>query len=90
MPINLPGGLTPEQQVQNRISAMGDSVWLINKLIAEDTHTEEIHDTVDRNVRHLEIMLGKSEIQNAGSDLTSFNTAITDGKAFIAVGIATT
>jgi hypothetical protein len=88
MPIN-EQELTPEQKVQRQISAMGDSVWLINKLITEDEHTEEIHDTVDRNVRHLEIMLGKSEIQNAGSDLTSFNTAITDGKAFITVSIPT-
>lgn len=90
MPFTPSQELTPEQRVQNQISAMGDSVWLINKLIAEDTHTEEIHDTVDRNVRHLEIMLAKEEIQDSGSSLTAFNTAITDGKAFIAVGIATT
>lgn len=82
--------LTPEQKVQRQISAMGDSVWLINKLINENNHSENIHDTIDRNVRHLEIMLAKSEIQNSGSSLTSFQTAVTDGKAFIAVGIATT
>lgn len=70
-----------------QISAMGDSVWLINKLITENNHTQQVHDTVDRNVRHLEIMLGKPDIQNFGTDLTSFQTAITDGKAFIAVGI---
>lgn len=77
--------LTAEQKVQRQISAMGDSAWLINKLIAEDVHTNEIHDTIDRNVRHLEIMLEKPEIQNSGSSLTAFNTAITDGKAFIAI-----
>lgn len=85
MPIK-PEELTPEQQVQRHISVMGDSVGLINKLIDEGNHTEDIHDTVDRNVRHLEIMLTKAEIQNAGSNLTSFETAITNGKAFIAVG----
>lgn len=77
--------LTEQEKTQNQISAMGDSVWLINKLINEGNHSENIHDTIDRNVRHLEIMLGKDHIQNSGSDLTQFETAITDGKAFIAI-----
>jgi hypothetical protein len=77
--------LTEQQKTENQIKAMGDSVWLINKLIAEGNHSEQIHDTVDRNVRHLEIMLGKDHIQNSGSDLTSFEEAVVDGKAFIAV-----
>jgi hypothetical protein len=78
--------LTEEQKTQRQLSAMGDSVWLINKLIGEATHSQEVHDTIDRNVRHLEIMLEKEHIRNSGSDLTSFETAITDGKAFIAAG----
>lgn len=82
--------LTEEQKTQKQISAMGDSVWLINKLIDESGHSEDIHDTIDRNVRHLEIMLEKTRIQNSGSDLTSFQNAITAGKDFIAVGISTT
>jgi hypothetical protein len=77
--------LTEQQKTENQIKAMGDSVWLINKLISEGNHSEQIHDTVDRNVRHLEIMLGKDHIQNSGSDLTSFEEAVVDGKAFIAV-----
>ena len=78
--------LTEEQKTQRQINAMGDSVWLINKLIGEAAHSQEIHDTIDRNVRHLEIMLEKEHIQNSGSDLSSFETAITDGKDFIAAG----
>lgn len=81
--------LTPEQQAERQISAMGDSVWLINKLISENAHTETIHETIDRNIRHLEIMLRSTKIQESGSDLTQFNTAIADGKAFTAVGITT-
>lgn len=76
--------LTQEQKTQRQISAMGDSVWLINRLIREGAHTENVHNTIDRNVRHLEIMLGKDHIKNSGSDLSSFETTITDGKDFIA------
>lgn len=75
---------SPEQKPQNQISAMGDSVWLINKLISEGTHTSEIHNTIDRNVRHLELMMNTDEIKNSGSDLSSFSAAISDGRAFIA------
>lgn len=76
--------LTPVQKAQRQISAMGDSVDLINRLISQGQHTENVHETIDRNVRHLEIMLGKDHIQNAGADLTSFETAVTDGNAFTA------
>ena len=71
------------QTVQRHISAMGDSVYLINKLISEGVHSESIHDTVDRNTRHLQIMLDKDYIQNSGTDLTVFQTAIDNGNAFI-------
>lgn len=77
--------LTEAQKTQRQISAMGDSVDLINRLIAQGKHTEQAHDTVDRNVRHLEIMLDKDHIKNSGSPLTSFETAITAGKAYIAL-----
>jgi len=80
-----PQELTEAQKTERQINAMGDSVYVINKMIAEGKHTEQTHDNVDRNVRHLELMLGKSNIQDSGSDLTSFNTAITDGKAYIAL-----
>ena len=75
--------LTEEQKTEKQISAMGDSVYVINNEIASGNHTEEIHNTIDRNVRHLEIMLSKENIQNSGSSLTVFETAITDGKAYI-------
>lgn len=80
---------TEEQKLQKNISAMGDSVWLINKLIDENNHVQNVHDTIDRNIRHLELMIAKPEIANSGTDLSSFNAAINSGKAFIAVGITT-
>jgi hypothetical protein len=75
--------LTEEQKVARQISAMGDSVTLINRLIAEGTHNEQVHDTISRNVEHLALMVGKDIIVNSGTDLSSFNTAITQGRAFI-------
>ena len=75
--------LTEEQKVAKQISAMGDSVNLINKLIAEGTHNDQVHDTITRNVEHLALMVGKDIIVNSGTDLSGFNTAIADGRAFI-------
>lgn len=86
MPIR-PQELTEEQKTERQISAMGDSVYVINNEIASGNHTEEIHNTIDRNVRHLEIMLSKENIQNSGSSLTVFETAIADGKAYIELSI---
>lgn len=86
---NLLKEVSIEEQLSNRISAMDDSVWLINKLITEDVHTEDIHDNIDRNVRHLELMLSREDVKTSSYNLTSFENAITDGKAFIAVGITT-
>jgi hypothetical protein len=62
--------LTPEEIAQN-YSAAGDSVTLINELVAVETLTDEQKNTVSRNVEHLEI-------------LAPFNSAITAGKAKIA------
>lgn len=85
--LNPPQEILTEEQLAARVSAMGDSLWLINKLIAEDIHSENIHDDIDRNIRHLEIMLSKESIKNSTYDLTSFETAIANGRAFIAIGI---
>lgn len=74
--------LTEAQKVERQISAMGDSVDLINKLIAEGKHTEQVHDTVERNFRHLEIMLEKDQIKNAGQDLSAFTDAVKAGKKY--------
>lgn len=75
--------LTEAQKTERQISAMGDSVDLINRLIAEGQHTENVHDTIDRNVRHLEIMLGKDNIKGSGTSLNVFNDAISAGSDYI-------
>jgi len=73
--------LTAEEIAQN-YSAAGDSVTLVNQLVAIETLTDEQKDTVSRNVGHLEIMLAKDYWTS--EDLAPFNSAITAGKAKIA------
>lgn len=75
--------LTEAQKVEKQISAMGDSVNLINKLIAEGKHTQQVHDTITRNYRHLEIMLDKDQIKNSGTDLKVFTDVIAAAKEYI-------
>ena len=49
---------TPEQ-VAKSVSAAYDSVNLINELNIKETLTEEDKATLDRNVEHIRIMMGK-------------------------------
>jgi len=77
--------LTSEEIAQH-YSAMGDSVDLINgiidgSLMADDTQ-EDKNDCVDRNVRHLEIMVAKDFWTD--EDMTDVNSAITAGKEYLA------
>mgnify|MGYP003118594217 CR=1 FL=1 len=73
------------EEIARHYSAMGDSVDLINgiidgSLMADDTQ-EDKNDCVDRNVRHLEIMVAKDFWTT--EDMSSANSAITSGKAYI-------
>jgi len=74
------------EQIAQHYSAMGDSVDLINgiidgSLMAEDTQ-EDKNDCVDRNVRHLEIMVAKDFWTS--EDMTASNAAISAGKNYLA------
>ena len=70
---------TPEQIAQH-YSAMGDSVWLINAIIAGEQPDDR--DTVERNVAHLELMSAKDFWTN--EDMTAVDAAIAAGKAYLA------
>jgi len=76
---------TADQLAQD-YTAMGHSVDLINGIIdgsrMKDETQEEKNDCVDRNVRHLEIMVAKEDW--GSEDMTPSNDAITAGKAYIA------
>ena len=74
------------EEIAQHYSAMGDSVDLINgiidgSLMADDTQ-EDKNDCVDRNVRHLEIMVAKDFWTS--EDMTASNAAITAGQNYLA------
>ena len=65
-------------------TAMGHSVDLINAIVAgdrdEDWDAEERQGCVDRNVAHLEIMVGKDDW--GSEDMAAANAAITAGQGY--------
>ena len=74
---------SPEATAEH-LRGLQASADLIGSLIAANERTPEALDTMDRNVRHLEIMLSMSHIQAAGADLAPYTAAITAGKAWLA------
>lgn len=46
---------------EKNVLALYDSVNLINELQAIESPTEEQTDTINRNIEHLEIMMGKED-----------------------------
>jgi len=87
------------QTVAEVLSAADDSVSLINdintnggdsKYITSDLSQEEINGIVQRNVDHLEIVLAYNgennlpDVAGSSDDKSSYTSAITTGKAYIA------
>ena len=73
------------EEIAQHYKAMGDSVNLINAIIAGTQmvgeSTEERKNCVDRNVRHLEYMVTRDFWTK--EDMTASNAAITAGKNYI-------
>jgi hypothetical protein len=67
-------------QTQQDITALGHSVIVIDDVLALDTPDEEQLDALDRNVRHIEIMLAKEHIIDSGADLSEFEAAVARGR----------
>lgn len=72
--------LTP-QEIAQHYSAAGDSVTLINELVALSSRNDQQVDDVRRNVEHLQIMVAKDYWTT--EDLAPFNAAITAGTAVL-------
>jgi hypothetical protein len=85
--LNLSETPTPEQIAQD-FKAMDDSCWVIDNKIENGPYEfqtqQEANDEVERNVEHLELMLSKDYIQDAGRPLATYEVAITDGNAYVA------
>ncbi len=75
---------SPEEIAQD-ISASYDSVDLSTQIVAADQHSDEIHGTVDRNVRHLQQCLMLTHIvENAtNADKIAFADAATLGEDWV-------
>lgn len=73
---------TAEEKAQD-YSAMGDSVSLINAIIAGDSMAEESaedrQDCLDRNAQHLQLMVAKDDWGD--EDMTAVNAAIKSAEA---------
>lgn len=73
---------TTEEKAQD-YSAMGDSVSLINAIIAGDSMAEESaedrQDCLDRNAQHLQLMVAKDDWGD--EDMTAVNAAIESAEA---------
>lgn len=70
--------------IRKQVSAAFDSVNLINRLLNEDL-TENKKKTIERNVRHLELMMTKEKFVEALTEQenTQITTCITAGLAVI-------
>ena len=85
--MNNPLEMTEQEQIAQHYKALGDSVWLINAVIAgtemaNDTQ-EEKTDCIKRNVEHLEIMKAKDFWTN--EDFTAVDAAIVAGNNYLLV-----
>ncbi len=72
------------EEIQGSIRAAFDSVNLINEKILLEK-TEDLSDSVDRNYRHLEIMISKEWFADAltESERESIDSAIQSGQDFV-------
>jgi hypothetical protein len=62
------------EEIAQHYSAMGDSVNLINEIVASGDTDEESVDTIARNKEHLELMVAKDFWGT--EDMTAVNAAI--------------
>ena len=86
------------QTVEQVLTSADDSVTLINDVntngssseYVEGLNQDEINDTVQRNVDHLEIVLaydgsnGQPDVAGSSEDKSSYTDAIATGNAYIA------
>lgn len=73
-----------QAELDRHFSAMGDSVWLINAIVAgtrmQNEPAQQRQDCIKRNVEHLELMIAKGWFDDR--NLTATNAAIAAGKAY--------
>ena len=77
------------EQIAQDISASHDSVQLINQIVNADQHSDDIHNTVMRNVSHLRSCLTLPRIMNNATttDKIAFADAVTLGENWVETAI---
>lgn len=73
--------LSEAQLIEKHYSALMDSVNLINSLLMLESLDTEQKDTIKRNVKHLQIMLGKDFWTT--EDLEPARRAVLAGESFL-------
>ena len=76
----MPETITAEE-IARQYSVAGDSVTVINELVALSERDDEQVDRLRRNIGHLELVVAKDFWTT--EDLTPFNNAITAGTAVL-------
>lgn len=76
--------LTTEQTTAQDIRALGDSVSVINELVATATLSEQQRRFLKANVDHISLMLSKEHIIAYTGDKTAFAAAVESGTAKLA------
>lgn len=66
-------------EIAQHYKASMDSVNLVNRLLSQESLSEDDLDTLDRNVRHLEG--SKAQKYWTTEDLSPFESAITNGRS---------
>lgn len=73
-----------QAELDRHFSAMGDSVDLINAIVAgtrmQNEPAKDRQDCINRNVEHLELMIAKGWFDDR--DLSAVNASIAAGKAY--------
>ena len=71
------------EELQQDLSALSDSVTVVNAHIEAGIHNDDIDDEVKRNYEHIEIMLNKAHIAESGEDLSLFTECIQKAKTWL-------
>jgi hypothetical protein len=73
--------LTQEERTAKDISALEDSVWVIDQMLAIEEPSDEDIGTISRNAEHIELMLTKDHILESGTNLEPFEAALLRARA---------
>lgn len=75
------------EEIQGTIHTARDSVWVVTDTIAKiagENYTDEHKGNLERNVGHLRIITGTTDIVESGEDIADLLQAIEDGDTALA------